>query len=165
MNKVSLFSGQPFPQWSPASTQKFLLSRLHVLLPFPTLQKPWLCRFSITPMVPSFIQPTSWVLLLDPWVQALHWRLLDKLPLLLKEEIHWKRNILPYCTLSLRCYFRGRSKVLSQFRERNYKGRRERKTFNPSYMPRTVLDAFTDPISFNSQNNPVRQVLLYSFNG
>lgn len=36
---------------------------------------------------------------------------------------------------------------------------------NASYMSRTLLGAFIDLTSFNSQNNPVRQVLLYSLNG
>lgn len=35
---------------------------------------------------------------------------------------------------------------------------------NASYIPSLVLAAFTDPITFNSQNNPVKQV-LNSLNG
>lgn len=35
---------------------------------------------------------------------------------------------------------------------------------NTSYIPSLVLAAFTDPIAFNSQNNPVKEV-LNSFNG
>lgn len=35
---------------------------------------------------------------------------------------------------------------------------------NTSYTPRLMVGAFRDPISFNSQNNPVKQV-LNSFKG
>lgn len=84
------------------------------------------------------------------------------LPLLANEQISGKEKetVFHIVTFHLgviseveaECYF-STEKDITGVKGRN------RHLMNTSYMPRTLLGALTDPISFNSQNNPVRQVL------